>query len=250
MKKRKFSKHIFLPLVLFILGTIIFIYSFFNICKWFIDSKKTKSIINEINEYSIITDTNFDNTTTNIDFSALNQKNSDTVGWIQVVGTEVNYPFTQTTDNDFYLTHSFDKKNNSAGWIFLDYRNNSNFADRNSIIYAHGRLDNTMFGSLKHTLDENWLNDSSSHKINIFSQNNPDTTWEIFSVYHIPATDDYTKVTFKTDDEFSNFINMIKNRSVYNFNVNINASDNIITLSTCYNNNSNERMVVHAKLIK
>ena len=41
---------------------------------------------------------------------------------------------------------------------------------------------------------------------------------------------------------------MIKNRSSHNFNTNVTSTDIILTLSTCYNNN--EKMVVHAKLIK
>lgn len=85
----------------------------------------------------------------NVDFNELKKFNSNTKGWIQVNGTNINYPFVQAKDNKFYLTHSFDKSYNSAGWVFLDYRNNINELSKNTIIYAHGRLDTTMFGSLK-----------------------------------------------------------------------------------------------------
>ena len=70
----------------------------------------------------------------------------------------------------------------------------------------------------------------------------------MFSTYVIPNTNDYIQTDFDSDEEFINFLNMIKNRSQHNFNTKINSNDNILTLSTCYNDN--EKTVVHAKLIK
>ena len=58
-----------------------------------------------------------------VDFSELEKTNSDVQGWIQVNGTNINYPFVQTTDNSYYLTHSFDKSRNVNGWIFLNNEN-------------------------------------------------------------------------------------------------------------------------------
>ena len=87
-----------------------------------------------------------------VDFSELSSINSDVCGWIQVNGTNINYPFVQTNNNDYYLTHSFYKDTNEAGWVFLDYRNNIQSLHQNTIIYAHSRIDTTMFGSLKKLL--------------------------------------------------------------------------------------------------
>ena len=50
---------------------------------------------------------------------------------------QINYPFVQTSDNDYYLNHSFNKKYNDAGWVFMDYRNNASNFDKNTILYAH-----------------------------------------------------------------------------------------------------------------
>lgn len=83
-----------------------------------------------------------------VNFNELKKKNPDTVGFIKVNGTNINYPVVQTTDNDYYLNHAFDKSQNDAGWIFADYRNNMVTFDKNTIIYGHGRLNNTMFGTL------------------------------------------------------------------------------------------------------
>ena len=87
----------------------------------------------------------------NVDLEALKEKNNDTVGFINIKNTNINYPIVQTTNNDYYLNHAYDKSYNEAGWVFMDYRNN-NFNDFNTIIYGHGRLNKTVFGSLKDLL--------------------------------------------------------------------------------------------------
>lgn len=134
---------------------------------------------------------------------------------------------------------------NSAGWLFLDYRNNIN-NNKNTIIYAYGRTDKTMFGSLKTVLTNNWLSNTNNHIIKI-STEKENTLWQIFSVYRIPTTSDYLQTDFNNENEYLDFLNMIKNRSFYNFITEINSEDKILTLSTCHNK---DKIVVHAKLIK
>lgn len=183
-----------------------------------------------------------------VNFNNLKTINKDTKGWIQVNGTNINYPFVQTSNNDYYLTHSFDKSYNSAGWVFLDFRNTtSDFNNKNTIIYAHGRLDKTMFGSLKNILTSGWLNETNNYVIKL-STEYENTLWQVFSVYHIPTTSDYLKVDFTNDEDFNSFTNMLLERSAHNFNTTVSSSDRIITLSTCYN--KNDKVVLHAKLIK
>ena len=107
--------------------------------------------------------------------------------------------------------------------------------------------DNTMFGSLKKVLANDWLKDTNNHIIRM-STNNENTLWQIFSVYNIETTNDYLKINFESDDEFLEFADMLKARSSYNFNTAINSNDRILTLSTCYQ--KTHKTVVHAKLIK
>ena len=177
----------------------------------------------------------------------LKRQNSDTVGWINVNNTNINYPFVHTSNNDFYLNHSFDKSYNAAGWVFLDYRNSINFSDRNNIIYGHSRLDKTMFGSLNKVLNSEWYSSKDNHIIRI-SLENENTLWQIFSVYKIKTETYYITTNFDSDDDYLNFLNIIKDRSLYDFNTNLNITDKILTLSTCYSDT--ERTVVHARLIK
>ena len=104
-----------------------------------------------------------------------------------------------------------------------------------------------MFGSLKDVLSEKWQSNSNNYIIKI-STETENTLWQIFSAYRIPTTSDYLQTTFSNDDEYQKFLDMILKRSSYNFNSFVNVDDNIITLSTCYNDN--DKIVVHAKLIK
>lgn len=183
----------------------------------------------------------------NVDIQNLKRENSDTVGWLNVNNTNINYPFVQTNDNDYYLTHSFDKNTNEAGWLFLDYRNNSSLHDKNNIIYGHSRLNKTMFGSLSKVLKPSWYSNKDNHIIRI-SLENSNSLWQIFSVYIIKEESYYITTYFENDESYINFLNTIKNRSLYNFNTNLTKEDKILTLSTCYNDT--ERTVVHARLIK
>ena len=258
---------IILIIIIFI-SIIMLSYSIINIIIWNIDSNKTNIQIKKIEE--VKTNEIEDNKDTNIinneeitdkfnpywdyikmnmidvDFSELKKINKDVRGWIKVNATNINYPFLQAKDNKYYLKHSFDKSYNSAGWLFLDYRNN--YTDnKNTIIYAHSRLDKTMFGSLRSLLNKSWLNNTNNHVIKI-STLKENSLWQVFSVYHIKTTSDYIQTDFSSDMEYQEFLNKIINRSSYNFNTTISSKDNILTLSTCYNDT--EKMVVHAKLIK
>ena len=175
------------------------------------------------------------------------EKNSDTVAFLKVNGTNINYPVVQTNDNEYYLHHSYNKTKNEAGWVFLDYRNDNDLSDKNNIIYAHSRLDKTMFGSLNDTLKYSWYSNKDNHIIKI-STEKENTLWQIFSVYKIPVESYYITTNFLNDSAFEKFLDVIKKRSVFDFNTNLTKDDRILTLSTCYSDK--ERTVIHAKLIR
>ena len=183
----------------------------------------------------------------NVDFSNLLNQNSDTVGWIKVEGTKVNYSVVQTTNNDFYLSHDFYKNKNSAGWIFADWRNSLSQFRRNTIIYGHNMNNKTMFGSLPSTLlSSSWQNNSNNHYIKL-STPSANSVWKIFSVYVTDPKVDYLRTVF-TDNEYREFITTMQSRSVYNFGVTPSIEDKVLTLSSCYY--ENKRVVLHAKLVR
>ena len=183
--------------------------------------------------------------TIDLDLNNLKSINSDTVAYLKVESTNINYPVVQSNDNEYYLNHSFNKNKNQEGWIFLDYRNNINDLDNNTIIYGHNRLTGTMFGTLKNLLNKSYQ-ESTNHYIYLTTENN-NYVFEVFSTYITSNESYYLKTTFEDDNEYLEFLNTLKTRSTYNFNIELNSDDKIITLSTC--SGSNDRMVVHGKLI-
>ena len=183
-----------------------------------------------------------------VNFDELLKQNKDTVGWLIVNNTNIDYPVVQTTDNDYYLNHAFDKSVNSAGWVYADYRNEFDIFNHNTVIYAHGRKDGVMFGSLVNTLNKDWHTDSDNQIIQL-STLGYDTMWQVFSVYKIKAESYYITTDFSSDASYQTFINEMKNRSIYDFNVDVTTDDKLLTLSTCYNDYG-MRLVVQAKLVK
>ena len=243
--KNVFSK-IILSIILICLLVLLFI-SAKNIYQWFKDNRKTKEMENIIKDNTKVDKTDDANQgLLSIDLNDLRKINSDTVGYIKVNNTNINYPVVQTTNNTFYLNHTFDKSNNKAGWVFMDYRNHNDNFDTNTILYAHGRLDNTMFGSLRKVIKEEWYTNPDNYILQ-YSNDYYSSKWQVFSIYRVKETDDYIKTNFNSNEEYSSFINLIKGRSIYDFNIDVNTNDNIITLSSCYNDT--DRMVLHAKLI-
>lgn len=267
-RKRKLNvKNLILLLILFA-SIISLIYSSVNTYMWYLDSKQTSELNDEIQDAvdikegdinSEIIEQETDVPKNNpywdyikmnlieVDFADLKAINNETVGWIQVNGTNINYPFVQGKNNKYYLNHTFDKSHNAAGWVFMDYRNTKDGFNKNTILYAHGRKDKTMFGSLRNILKNDWYNNKDNHIIKL-STEYQNSLWQVFSVYRIPTTSDYIETDFKSDEDFKAFVDMLQARSAFKFDTTVSGSDKILTLSTCYNDN--DKVVMHAKLIK
>ena len=103
------------------------------------------------------------------------------------------------------MNHSFDKKNNeSLGWVFLDYRNNNDLNNKNTILYAHSRLDKTMFGISFKGIKIILYNNKDNHIIRL-STDTENTLWQIFSVYKIPEESYYITTNFNNNEEYNKF---------------------------------------------
>ncbi len=174
-------------------------------------------------------------------------KNSDTVGWLTVPGTKIDYPIVKGADNSYYLGRNFNREKDSNGWVFMDYRNDEQFLDSNTILYGHNRYySGVMFGTLNNVTKKKWLSDESNQYIT-FNTLYRSMTWKVFSIYSIDVTSDYLYINFENDESFRNFINLIKGRSNFQFNTEVTVNDKILTLSTCLDNN--KRLVVHSVLV-
>lgn len=180
-------------------------------------------------------------------FKKLKKINKETVGYLIVNNTEISYPVVQHSDNSYYLKKDFYKRTTSMGWIYLDYRNNINELDDNSIIYGHSMLNGTMFGTLKKVLSSSWRKEEDNMIITLDTENGT-LKFKIFSAYKVDYTTDYLRNKFNTKKEKEEFIKLIRGRSNFKSSTKVGANDKILTLSTCTGSN-NKRLVVHAVLL-
>lgn len=178
-KHSKDKKRNIIIIIFRIISILVIIYCLIYIFNWYMENKKSADMLSNVTNSSILdtieieipNNENSESTEDDskkiiayeLDFDNLSSINSSTVGWITVFGTSINYPVVKGSDNSFYLSHSFDKSYNKAGWIFADYRNKFDDTDKNIIIYGHNRMDSSMFATLKNTQKQDWLNNPNDH---------------------------------------------------------------------------------------
>ncbi|MBQ2916658.1 MAG: class B sortase [Clostridia bacterium] len=240
-EKKKSKKNIMANILLIIFVSLLIISSI-EIIKWYKENRENKKVQEKISEAIII-----DKEKTTIDFEKLKEINKDAVGWIKVNGTDIEYAVVKTNNNSYYLDHNFENEYNKAGWIFADYKNKLDGTDNNIVIYGHNRKDGSMFSSLKNILKEEWYSNEENRKITFITEKE-ESVYEVFSIYQIEAEDYYITTDFK-NGEFLEYIKIVKDRSIKDFNIEVSKEDNILTLSTCGNDND-YRVVVHAKRVK
>lgn len=236
-------KFIFKILIIFF--AVLIIYSSYKIYNWYNENSENNEINEETSKFVIKKDDTSEVTEDEyeVDFESLKQHNGNTVAWIKVNNTNIEYPIVQSNDNSYYLTHNFNQEYNSAGWIFADYRNKFDGTDKNIIIFGHNRKDGSMFGTLKNVLNEDWYSNDENRYI-VFATEEGEVIYKIFSIYQTLNEEYYIKTDFE-NEEFSDFIKIITERSIIKFDEKVSKEDTILTLSTCASD-SKYRVVVHA----
>ena len=250
MKKRKILRIIIY--VVMILFFFLFILSLYKIIVHLKDNKENKRIQKSINEniVKVIESSQNDEHEEikyEINFKLLKETNKDTIAYIKVNNTDIEYVIVRGKDNSYYLNHNFENKKNTAGWIFADYHNKFDETDQNIVIYGHNTKDGSMFGTLKNVLNKDWYNNEENRKILLVTEKGT-YYYKTFSTYSVKPEEYYINTQFKDTDEFGVFVNRLKSRSLYNYNVDVNSQDKILTLSSCIDSGS-KRVVLHAKLI-
>ena len=226
------------------------IFSLFKIFSWKKNVDENNSIKKKTSDYiEVVEGKNENNENVEeylIDFDNVRKENSDAVAYIKVKNTNIDYIVVKGIDNDYYLNHNFYKNYNSAGWIFADYQNKFDGKDKNIILYGHNMKDDSMFGSLSKVFDEDWLSNMDNRRI-IFVTEQGTFFYDIFSTYTIYPEDYYLTTNFILEDYFS-FLTVLKSRSTFDFGINLDSNDQILTLSSC-SWDGKKRIVVHAKKV-
>jgi len=183
-----------------------------------------------------------------IDWAKLKSMNSDLIGWLYLPDTSIQYPVVSTTDNDYYLTHTFDKTKNACGCIFMDKGNKTDFTSDNTILHGHNMKNGTMFGSLRKFEEKEYW---QSHPYIWIIRENTALKYEIFSVGITEAAGNVYILEFGSEESFKNYIvDRTKLGAIFETGVNVTTSDKLLTLSTCTSDTEAGRRVVQAKLIE
>lgn len=184
-----------------------------------------------------------------VDFDFLLGENQDTIGWIQVDGTKIDYPVLyDTTYNLYYLNHNFKGTYTAYGSIFVLGENANDFTDFNTVVYGHNMLDGSMFAQLHQFRKKEFFD---SHGQIILYTPERKLTYQVFASYRSDNLDIIANNDFSTEELRKQYIDSIyAQNAVANFNPDcqIMASDRILTLSTCIGNPA-YRYVVQGVLI-
>ena len=172
--------------------------------------------------------------------------NSDYKFWINVEGTNIDFPVIQGKDNDFYLHHNFNKEKSFSGSIFVDPENNLN-DDSNLVVYGHNMRNDTMFAQIKHFKNENFFN---ANKYVTLYREGKKSTFEIFSVYQENAKDleSQIKIKFSNKEDYEKYLKEQEEKSLFKREgIDLKDNDRILTLVTCGYDFVNARIVIVAK---
>ena len=211
---------------------VIFIYSAYNIYNYIKEENANKKLKNELIE-DVITEVPSTELTKNeekipisVDFSTLKEKNQDIVGWIYSKDTPINYPVVQAEDNQYYLHRLINGEYNALGSIFMDYRNNPNLEDNNTIIYGHNMKSDEMFGTLQNYKNQEYYD---NHKILYYFTQEKKYEIKLIAGYTASLEDDIYNLNEINQEQKEKLLQ----KSDFKSDVNINQNDKLITLSTC-----------------
>ena len=175
----------------------------------------------------------------------LSKINPDYRAWIKVENTNIDYPVVQSEDNEYYLTHDFNKNYLASGSIFMDYRNNFE-NDKSVLIYGHHMRNKTMFGEVLNFKKEEFFKENNLITIEYKGKT---YTYEVFSTFVADLSKDNLKVNFDDDEDYQDYIDYLKDRSLFDSDIEVSSNDRIITLYTCSYEFEGARTLAHAKLI-
>ena len=245
-KKRKLTKFgRILTDILIVLCLGVAGFSGYNLYKELHEYQESTEAYNNLTPQVITT--NEETNEEEFDWESLKSMNSDFVGWIRMDDSTVDYPFVQGSDNDYYLRHLFTGQYNNSGCVFMDVSNNSDFSDKNTVLYAHNMKNGTMFAAIEKFKDASYY---ETHKvIHIYTES---MTYDLYPVAGIltDGQDDYVRTSFSDDEDFMSYVNYFVSNTTFTSEQTIESTDRTVMLSTCNYDTEDGRYVLICKLVE
>lgn len=187
-------------------------------------------------------------------FRNLYKKNNDLAGWLLIPGTNIDYPVMQCKDDEYYLHHNFEKKEDKYGCLYVRKRADVNTPGMNFIIYGHNMKDGSMFGNLDQYREKSYY---KKHSVLYFDTLYGERCYKIMAVFlsQVYDSDDdefkyYEWYEADTEEDFRIFYDNIKNLALYETGVKAEFGDKFLMLSTCAYHVEDGRLVVVAKQVE
>lgn len=155
--------------------------------------------------------------------------NPDVLGYIRLLGTNIDEVFVQGVDNDYYLNYNEKRERDVRGAIFLDYRVKLN--DRKLLVYGHNS--STLEVPFKEL--EKYYNKSffDNHQFIEIRTEKKILTYQIFSIFIEVQDWSYMNINFQTEEDWYKHITKLKQKSMYDTGIDIKEDDHILILQTC-----------------
>ncbi len=206
-----------------------------------------------------------------VDFNSLWARCPDIYSWLQIPGTNIDYPVVRKPgDDDYYLRRDIDGKYATAGSLYSQASYNAgDYSDPVTVIYGHHMRSGEMFGHLQEYYADAdsfaalrevivYLPDKELH-YSVFAAV-PYSTTHILWKYHnfrttIPATSGSSgDTTIPSESDMQAFLQELRDIRGFSKNLSedilnsITANDRLLVLSTCLQGNNKQRYIVIARL--
>ena len=178
-----------------------------------------------------------------VNLDIMKERNSDTVGWIILPDSKINYPIVKSKDNTEYLTTTFEGKKANSGAIFMEMYCAEDLSDQNTIIYGQNMKNGSMFRALNNMTDKEYF---WRHHIFCIDTGSGFENYEVISCYETVETDQSSwRISFEDDVDYEKWLKAITKRCTYDC-VDYDVNKNTITLSTCRGKTDGPgRFIVH-----
>lgn len=185
-----------------------------------------------------------------VDFDELLKKNPDTVAWLRFDQPSViSYPVVKSADNNEYLTKTFSANENKLGAIFMDKNSASDFSGRNTFIYGHNlKQGGEMFSQLNDYAKQEFC--EKNPNFYIYTPDGQIFTYKVFSASVVQDNAENYRMDFASDEDYMSYLQMRKNASNYQVDVELTPQSQVVSLSTCTNVNDDERFLLHGVLVQ
>lgn len=250
-KEKKKKRSNIISRIILIICACVFVFAAVKLVSILLEYKKGNDIYNNI-EGDVLEDTPVNITIDDeepevtipfvYNHHALLDINSDGLGFLYVPSVDIRLPIAQTTDNDFYLTHTFDKTYNRNGCLFVDYRIKDGLNASHVLIYGHNMGSGAMFGTLARYKNSGFYQTEGNDVFYIYTED-VIRKYKIFTVYVTDPVSDTFTFNFSNLTGLREYAQTVKAESLYDTGVDVSNTTQVVTFSTC-TDDSKQRVIV------